>query len=91
MLIPMKMLRNFLLVCELGMPRFGAQGLFFSELLLFFYCVEADAIEVDREVLESSLLVNPGLVLSLDLLNQHSNRNALDASLTVDHVRPGLF
>lgn len=87
----MEMLRNRLLISELGVLGAASESLLLLDFLFGLNGVQADALQVDREIRQFALLVPPGLVLLFDLVNELADRDAFNAALAVDHVRPGLL
>ena len=87
----MEMLRNRLLISELGVLGAASESLLLLNFLFGLNGVQADALQVDREILQFALLVPPGLVLLFDLVDELADRDASDAALAVDHVRPGFL
>ena len=85
------MLRNLLLIGELGVLCVLAQSQLLLHPLLGLDGVEPNALQLDRELLKCRLFILAQLVLLLDRINELPDGDAPDAPLSVDHVGPGLL
>lgn len=91
MLISVEVARDILLVCKLRILGHASECLLLLQLLSGFYGVQADTIQINREVLQSPLFVTTSLILIQNLVYEFLYRDAFDAPFTVNHVRPGLL